>query len=56
LPFGIAFFGTAYTEFDLLSYAYAFEQATHVRLKRKAYEGAIPKTQLKHVIGRQSSG
>jgi amidase len=53
LPFGLAFVGTAYTEFDLIGYAYAFEQATHARLKRKAYTEAIPKTQLKHMISRR---
>ena len=31
LPFGISFFGAAYTEPKLLKYAYAFEQATKVR-------------------------
>ncbi|KAG1903688.1 amidase signature domain-containing protein [Suillus fuscotomentosus] len=50
LPFGIAFMGTAYSEFKLIGYAYAFEQATHVRLQRKAYEDAIPRTQLTDVM------
>ncbi|KAG1769784.1 amidase signature domain-containing protein [Suillus occidentalis] len=50
IPFGIAFMGTAYSEFKLISYAYAFEQATHVRLQRKAYDDAIPKTQLASVM------
>lgn len=50
IPFGIAFMGTAYSEFKLISYAYAFEQATHVRLQRKAYNDAIPKTQLASVM------
>jgi amidase len=50
LPFGIAFMGTAYSEFKLISYAYAFEQATHVRLKRRAYDSAIPRTQLTNVM------
>lgn len=31
LPFGISFFGTAYSEPKLIKYAYAFEQATKVR-------------------------
>ena len=31
LPFGISFFGTAYSEPKLIKYAYAFEQATNVR-------------------------
>ncbi|KAH9934097.1 amidase signature enzyme [Amylocystis lapponica] len=52
MPFGISFFGTAYTEFQLLQYAYAYEQATHTRLKQKAYPKAIPKTQLVDVVGK----
>lgn len=31
LPFGLSFFGTAYSEGKLIKYAYAFEQATNVR-------------------------
>ncbi|KAG2347190.1 amidase signature enzyme [Suillus weaverae] len=50
LPFGIAFIGTAYSEFNLISFAYAFEQATQVRLKRRAYAKAIPTTQIKDVL------
>jgi len=50
LPFGISFIGTAYSEFDLISFAYAFEQATHVRLKRRAYAEAVPVTQIKDVL------
>ncbi|KAG1867496.1 amidase signature enzyme [Suillus tomentosus] len=50
LPFGIVFMGTAYSEFKLIGYAYAFEQATHVRLQRKAYDDAIPRTQLTDVM------
>ncbi|KAH7910400.1 amidase signature domain-containing protein [Hygrophoropsis aurantiaca] len=51
VPFGISFLGTAYSEFQLIGYAYAFEQATKTRLVRKAYPEAIPKTQLKDVVG-----
>ncbi|KAA1474558.1 amidase signature enzyme [Dentipellis sp. KUC8613] len=51
LPFGLAFMGTAFTEFKLITYAFAYEQATHTRLKRLAFPAAIPKTQLKDVIG-----
>ncbi|KAF7307743.1 Amidase signature enzyme [Mycena kentingensis (nom. inval.)] len=51
-PFGLAFFGTAWSDFELISYAYAFEQKTHTRLARKAFPAAIPKTQLKDVIGK----
>ncbi|KAG1819197.1 amidase signature enzyme [Suillus subaureus] len=50
LPFGIVFMGTAYSEFKLIGYAYAFEQATHVRLQRRAYDDAIPRTQLTDVM------
>ncbi|KZT26146.1 amidase signature enzyme [Neolentinus lepideus HHB14362 ss-1] len=51
VPFGISFMGTAWSEFKLIGYAYAFEQATKARLMRKAYEEAVPKTQLLDVIG-----
>jgi len=54
VPFGLSFLGTAYTEFQLISYAYAYEQATHVRLKQRAYPAAIPKTQLKDIVRRQA--
>jgi amidase len=32
LPLGLAFMGRAYTEGELISYAYAFEQAAHARV------------------------
>ncbi|KAF7792934.1 hypothetical protein EIP86_004037 [Pleurotus ostreatoroseus] len=51
-PFGIAFMGTAFSEFKLISYAFAYEQATHNRLKQLAMPNAIPKTQLVDVIGK----
>ncbi|KIJ64690.1 hypothetical protein HYDPIDRAFT_111255 [Hydnomerulius pinastri MD-312] len=51
MPFGLCFTGTAYSEFQLISFAYAFEQGTQVRLKgRKAFLEATPKTQLKDVL------
>ncbi|KZV67708.1 amidase signature enzyme [Peniophora sp. CONT] len=49
-PYGLAFIGTAWSEAKLLSFAYAFEQATQIRLKRRAFELAIPKTQLEDVV------
>ncbi|KIJ63570.1 hypothetical protein HYDPIDRAFT_29364 [Hydnomerulius pinastri MD-312] len=49
-PFGIAFIGIAYSEFKLISLAYAFEQARTARLQRRAYPLAIPSTQLKDVM------
>ncbi|EPQ50833.1 amidase signature enzyme [Gloeophyllum trabeum ATCC 11539] len=52
VPFGLAFMGTAWSEAKLLGYAYAFEQATQARLMRRAYEEAVPKTQLADVVGR----
>ncbi|KAF8840643.1 amidase signature enzyme [Paxillus ammoniavirescens] len=51
MPFGLCFMGTAHSEYQLIGLAYAFEQATQVRLKgRKAIAEAIPKTQLKDVM------
>ncbi|ESK92785.1 glutamyl-trna amidotransferase subunit a [Moniliophthora roreri MCA 2997] len=52
LPIGLSFIGLAFSEYDLLGYAYAFEQKTKTRLMRKAYPSAVPRTQLKDVIGR----
>lgn len=46
LPIGISFVGTAYSEPSLIGFAYAYEQHTRTRLKRRAYQDAIPKTQL----------
>lgn len=50
-PFGIAFIGTAFSEFGLIELAYPYEQATHNRLKQLAFPEAIPKTQLVDIIG-----
>nr|GAT52318.1 predicted protein [Mycena chlorophos] len=55
LPFGLTFVGTAWSEADLIAYAYAYEQATMTRLKLKAYEAATPKTQLVDVIGKDGN-
>ncbi|KAK6992535.1 amidase domain-containing protein [Favolaschia claudopus] len=52
MPFGLTFVGTAFSESKLLAFAYAYEQATQTRLKRKAYEKATPKTQLVDVVGK----
>ncbi|KAF8528712.1 amidase signature domain-containing protein [Gautieria morchelliformis] len=51
IPFGISFMGTAFSEFKLISYAFAYEQKTHNRLKRLAFPAAIPKTQLEDILG-----
>lgn len=53
MPFGIAFMGTAFSEFKLISFAFAYEQATHNRLKQLAFPAAIPKTQLVNVVGKK---
>ncbi|KAI0819884.1 amidase signature enzyme [Trametes gibbosa] len=52
MPFGLAFLGTAFSEFKLISLAFAYEQATHTRLKVRAFPAAIPKTQLGDVVGK----
>lgn len=51
-PFGIAFMGTAFSEFTLISFAFAYEQATHNRLKQLAFPAAIPQTQLSDIVGK----
>lgn len=50
-PFGLSFLGTAYSEYNLIGYAYAYEQKTQTRLARKAYPAAIPTMQLADIIG-----
>ena len=52
VPFGLSFIGTAYSEFELVGFAYAYEQATGTRGKRRAYREAVPRTQLVDVVGR----
>ncbi|KAF8178405.1 amidase signature domain-containing protein [Mycena galopus ATCC 62051] len=51
IPFGLSFLGTAYSDFELIGLGFAYEQATQTRLARRAFPAAIPKTQLKDVIG-----
>ncbi|KAJ7215196.1 amidase signature enzyme [Mycena rebaudengoi] len=52
VPFGLSFLGTAFSDFDLIGFGFAYEQKTQTRLARKAFPAAIPKTQLKDVIGK----
>ncbi|KAF5372557.1 hypothetical protein D9758_005186 [Tetrapyrgos nigripes] len=49
-PIGLSFYGTAFSEYELIGFAYAFEQKSKVRTLRKVYADAIPKTQLKDVM------
>ena len=51
MPFGLSFFAGKFSEFELIGFAYAYEQATMTRLKEKAFAAAIPKTQLADVMG-----
>ncbi|KAF8212984.1 hypothetical protein K438DRAFT_1957569 [Mycena galopus ATCC 62051] len=51
IPFGLSFLGTAYSDFELIGLGFAYEQATQTRVARRAFPAAIPKTQLKDVIG-----
>jgi len=55
VPFGLCFLGTAFSEFDLIGFAFAYEQKTQTRLARKAFAAAIPKTQLQDIVGQQQS-
>ena len=51
-PFGLSFLGTAFSEFGLVELAFAYEQATHTRLKVLAFAAAIPQTQLADVVSK----
>ncbi|KAF8901910.1 amidase signature enzyme [Gymnopilus junonius] len=53
VPIGLSFIGTAYSEFDLIGFGYAYEQETQTRLVKKAFPAAIPKTQLKDIVGKK---
>ncbi|KAF8878098.1 hypothetical protein BD779DRAFT_1677014 [Infundibulicybe gibba] len=54
-PIGLSFFGTAFSESDLIGFGYAYEQKTKTRLERKAFAAAIPKTQLKDIVAGRAS-
>jgi amidase len=41
LPVGLSFIGPAWSEQQLLAYAYAYEQAAHARVPPKAYQAAV---------------
>jgi len=51
VPIGLSFLGTAWSEYQLIGFGYAYEQRTQTRLQRRAYPAAIPTTQLTDVIG-----
>ncbi|KAJ7624043.1 amidase signature enzyme [Mycena polygramma] len=44
MPFGISFFGTAWSDYDLIGFGYAYEQATKTRVARRAFGAAVPRT------------
>jgi amidase len=50
MPFGLCFLASKFSEFELIGFAYAYEQATMTRLARKAFPAAIPVTQLVDVM------
>jgi len=52
VPFGLSFFGTAFSEFELIGFAFAYEQKTMTRLARRAFPAAIPTTQLQDIVGK----
>jgi len=53
VPIGLSFLGTAFSEFELIGFGFAYEQKTQTRLARKAIPAAIPKTQLKDIVGKK---
>jgi amidase len=52
IPFGLSFFASKFSEFELIGLAFAYEQATQTRLKRRAFPAAIPSTQLVDIVGK----
>lgn len=48
VPFGISFMGRAWSEENLIGFAYAFEQRTMVR--RRFFPYVVPKTELKSTL------
>ena len=52
VPIGLSFLGTAFSDFDLIGFGFAYEQKTQIRLARKAISEAIPNTQLKDIVGK----
>ncbi|KAG9313685.1 amidase signature enzyme [Chiua virens] len=51
IPIGLSFLGTAWSEYKLIGFGYAYEQRTQTRLQHLAYPAAIPTTQLVDVMG-----
>ncbi|KAK5119442.1 hypothetical protein LTR85_007542 [Meristemomyces frigidus] len=49
IPFGLSFLGAKWTEYDLISYAYAFEQRSRVRNQVQPY--LVPNIELADVVG-----
>ncbi|KAK4540673.1 hypothetical protein LTR36_009004 [Oleoguttula mirabilis] len=49
VPFGLSFLGAKWTEYQLISYAYAFEQRSRVRNQVQPY--LVPNIELADVVG-----
>ena len=51
--YGLSFIGRAWSEADLIGYAYAYEQRTQVRNQRLPY--LVPNVELSDVVGENST-
>lgn len=54
IPFGLSFLGAAWSEADLIGFAYAYEQRTMTRNKVQPY--IMPTTELADVVGTGGNG
>jgi len=48
IPFGLSFLGNKWTEYELIGYAYAYEQRSKVRNKVSPY--IVPNTELASIV------
>ncbi|KAF4612719.1 hypothetical protein D9613_011814 [Agrocybe pediades] len=55
MPIGLSFLGTAFSEFDLVGLAHAYEQKTHTGRFRSPFREVMPRTQLWNVIHKRTS-
>ena len=49
IPFGLSFMGEKWSEYDLIGYAYAYEQRSKVRNQVQPY--LVPNIELSDVVG-----